>query len=699
MELTASEIRDNYYSDIDANVFNSLVKADPATVVKDGNIVKIGKYAKFLINIFKNGNLKLEDLPRATEYLTIVYRKRVPLDINKLTSLNDVYELIKDFIVNDGETNIKKLVEALDTTDYKLVYNGTKWYIFTPLTEKGVCVLGSATDWCTSWGPLSTNPKFRERSNRFKYYNDMGKMFIFIDKDDNSIKYQFHQGSSQYMDKNDRGISVSTFFDNNPELDKFFNPEIESGYENLEYEDLFKIIDRVYISSKFKSDVLRVIGDKSNNNIVKAFLNLINNKADNKYELVDEFNRVLSATVSDSDLMIESIANGKYVNMENNILDRSIGDIAYNIKYRDYYVDGSDVEHYYEEFIDLIVTKYKLNIEVLFGVEGIDLDSYLAFHGDTFDSGFVEKLCHSYYENIHSKIDEKLTELGSESQYDIADKFKSKYSKYINDEKGISIDVFLHFLVYTAKNTQSFYIDDLKEFFEREYGLTLDEDSIYEEVNQMDEVVSLSDKDLLDIFERYEDDIIESYLDANHDDIVAFNNSDYDDENESLESTYDVLLNHIYKTLSLLRNDRSTYIKDKHKTLKIDTRRINVKDKTVFIDFDSVEDNINGYVPIDTLDYYILYNGEANVINALTYLKEVLKGMGLNENATEFENELVKIKLYPNKINQNKKTIFIDLTNKETGKTISGSVDIESLPTHFKNYKLFEALNRFKKLI
>jgi hypothetical protein len=227
----------------------------------------------------------------------------------------------------------------------------------------------------------------------------------------------------------------------------------------------------------------------------------------------------------------------------------------------------------------------------------------------------------------------------------------------------------------------------------------LDEDSIYEEVNQMDEVVSLSDKDLLDIFERYEDDIIESYLDANHDDIVAFNNSDYDDENESLESTYDVLLNHIYKTLSLLRNDRSTYIKDKHKTLKIDTRRINVKDKTVFIDFDSVEDNINGYVPIDTLDYYILYNGEANVINALTYLKEVLKGMGLNENATEFENELVKIKLYPNKINQNKKTIFIDLTNKETGKTISGSVDIESLPTHFKNYKLFEALNRFKKLI
>ena len=60
---------------------------------------------------------------------------------------------------------------------------------------------------------------------------------------------------------------------------------------------------------------------------------------------------------------------------------------------------------------------------------------------------------------------------------------------------------------------------------------------------------------------------------------------------------------------------------------------------------------------------------------------------------------MVKLRIYYSKFNFEKEEIFIELTDKKSGNTMSGMVKIETLPTQFSNYKLFEVINRFKDLL
>ena len=70
--------------------------------------------------------------------------------------------------------------------------------------------------------------------------------------------------------------------------------------------------------------------------------------------------------------------------------------------------------------------------------------------------------------------------------------------------------------------------------------------------------------------------------------------------------------------------------------------------------------------------------------------------MGLNPDQNEFENQLVRIDIARNRVRLDNQ-VYIKLVNKNSGKELQGFVPIESLPTHFSNYKLFdESLHRIK---
>jgi hypothetical protein len=84
LEATPEEIYNKYYNDIPFDTFKKLVSSDPASKLSGDRIDKIGPYSKILLNIFRNGNMKMEDLPKATEYLTYVYKHKVSLDIKNI---------------------------------------------------------------------------------------------------------------------------------------------------------------------------------------------------------------------------------------------------------------------------------------------------------------------------------------------------------------------------------------------------------------------------------------------------------------------------------------------------------------------------------------------------------------------------------------------------------------------------------------
>jgi hypothetical protein len=249
------EIYTQYYSDIPLQIFNRIIKADPKTVVKNDKIVKVGKYAKILLNIYKIGNMpNLENLVEATRYLKIVYDKNLSIDIKNIKQISDLYDIVKNYIVSI-ETPIKEILKELPKDSYKLLHNGEKWVVFRPLTEKAAAWLGVGSSWCTTWGKYSLDPAYKSRSNLFTTYN-YAPIYIMIDKSDEKHKYQFQFKKDEFRDVRDGMINVKGFFIKHDELREFYFPLLLDKEGIFTEEEQFDRINA--LSDKFASKLNEV---------------------------------------------------------------------------------------------------------------------------------------------------------------------------------------------------------------------------------------------------------------------------------------------------------------------------------------------------------------------------------------------------------------------------------------------------------
>ena len=249
------EIYNQYYSDIPLQIFNRIIKADPKTVVKNDKIVKVGKYAKILLNIYKIGNMpNLENLVDATRYLTIVYNKNLSIDIKNIKQISDLYDIVKNYIVSI-ETPIREILKELPKDSYKLLHNGENWVVFRPLTEKAAAWLGVGSSWCTTWGKYSLDPAYKTRSNLFTTYN-YAPIYIMIDKSDEKHKYQFQFKKDEFRDVRDGMINVKGFFIKHDELREFYFPLLLDKEGIFSEEEQFDRINA--LSDKFASKLNEV---------------------------------------------------------------------------------------------------------------------------------------------------------------------------------------------------------------------------------------------------------------------------------------------------------------------------------------------------------------------------------------------------------------------------------------------------------
>ena len=229
VEAAPEQIYNKYYSDISRPEFLRIISLDPATKIKHqevNGIKKIGRYAKLLLKMYKGGNLKSEDFPKAKDYLTLVYKHQVPVDMNTVKTLGDLFTLVEKYYSRSDNKNVFDLINTLDEKDYELLYSGGKWIIYKPNSEKGAAYLGTGTEWCTAWGPYSTNEKYKDRRNHFAHHNDKGWLYVMINRESPEEKYQFHFETKQFMDRNDRGVNTGDFFERHEEVTKFFYPSL-----------------------------------------------------------------------------------------------------------------------------------------------------------------------------------------------------------------------------------------------------------------------------------------------------------------------------------------------------------------------------------------------------------------------------------------------------------------------------------------
>lgn len=239
-EATASEIREKYYNFISEEDFNKIINSDPTTNLEKN---QMGKYSKWLLNLFKRKQLRLEDLYKVEEYLETFdkYKNKIEIkDINKFKTLPQLYDVVKDYINSDEATSKKDEIRRIKK-DAEKVYEDDEWLVVIPKTEEAACFYGKNTQWCTA----------ADNNNQFDYYNRDGKIYININKYTNK-KFQFHFESRQFMDENDSPITTDDLeIDEGDGLYKFYSnqgldlptPTLESAIKNYDYDLFYELLN------------------------------------------------------------------------------------------------------------------------------------------------------------------------------------------------------------------------------------------------------------------------------------------------------------------------------------------------------------------------------------------------------------------------------------------------------------------------
>lgn len=281
------KIRNKYYNTIHKSKFYEIISSDPTTFKKNEIPVKLGKYSQWLLKIYKEKKLLLEDLYKANEYLkgfhSLKEKNLIPLeqrDILKYNSLQQVFSVTNKIIGNNNVKDNKEIKFIADRTlidsgEATLFYEDEEYLIVIPQTTKSAKFYGEKSHWCTTIG------------YNFNYYNRKGNLYIIISKSKlgkTQFPYrrlQFHFETGQFMNLHDYSININSFFKNNPNIFLAFSKNNEQNIKEimmlLESNKIIKINKIQLASYCLKTeetvDLLMKLYNSKNKNIFKNFLN------------------------------------------------------------------------------------------------------------------------------------------------------------------------------------------------------------------------------------------------------------------------------------------------------------------------------------------------------------------------------------------------------------------------------------------
>lgn len=473
LEATPEEIHSSYYGDIPFDTFKLISSSDPGTTMNGEQLKKIGKYTKLLLTMFKRKNLKLEDLPKAKEYLSYVYKHAVPLDVNKIKTLADLYQVVKGYYVKDTK-NLTDVLQSIDESEYKKVFQSENWAIFVPLTEKAACYLGVNTEWCTTWGPLSLNPDYKDRTNRFDYHNRTDKLYIIINNANLNDKYQFHFPTKQFMDREDKRIDSGKFLEKHTDIRNFFFPSflkddlsqdeisLEIGRLSvLSPSDSTKLIEKVSSKLAEVNPLIRAIIDRDEEEVNKLI-------TDPEMKGVIDFNGInisfyfdkLNGDLSDVENVISYYESDKQYSY-----DRIYDDISNeDDKWREKRLEGF-FKLYYEENKNTLKSQY--------GVL-----SYEQFKTEFFDNFKNDN-------RVKEEIYDEYTSVNVAEYESTCQESINEIEKYISFEsyRDYMVDVNIgYFILFLGKeNIQSVpeYVEDLLSNYINHYNIQTEYEGVY----------------------------------------------------------------------------------------------------------------------------------------------------------------------------------------------------------------------------
>lgn len=234
-----------YYPEISDGIFSQLIALDPTF---DPNRDRLGSYGKWILDLYKRGNLKEEDFYKVSSYLTkfdSIKKNLQQRDISGYKNLPDLARVLDDYVEPQQTSGqrLRQLRRDIKHTDLgeeaELVFEDSDWEIWIPKTYNASCKLGRGSHWCTAT---------TEDDAYYNSYTRQGPLYIIINKHNNDEKYQFHFESQSFMDAEDRPIELGDFLsdDRFTSVAEFFRSDFdkmldldESGHVTvrLDFED------------------------------------------------------------------------------------------------------------------------------------------------------------------------------------------------------------------------------------------------------------------------------------------------------------------------------------------------------------------------------------------------------------------------------------------------------------------------------
>ena len=217
-------IRNKYASGLTEDDFYRLMSTDP-TFNRDGD--KMGKYWRWILTMYKRGQINPADersLSDAKECLTM-YTKFInrieQKNIEQIRSVDELKSIIQPFMGNPFQATSKtQAIRNIKIKDAIKAYEDDTWYVIIPATMDAAIYYGKNTKWCTS---------AVKSANKFDEYNDLGNLYIFINRK-TGHKYQYFL--TRHELKDETNTDVKRIPELTPEAKKFFYniPAMEESF-------------------------------------------------------------------------------------------------------------------------------------------------------------------------------------------------------------------------------------------------------------------------------------------------------------------------------------------------------------------------------------------------------------------------------------------------------------------------------------
>lgn len=203
--MILNDIRTKHYPEISEEVFWDIIRLDPT--YNSEKPQKRGRYAGWLLTLYRQERLKEEDYTDATEYLTVFEANKQRLetkDIGRYRSLPDLYDAVKPYM--DTKPVTRNTIKREEATT---VYQDKEWTIVVPHTWEAAKLYGAETRWCTS--SSYTRRFFDDYTRDADLYINISrktgrKYQMLVLRDGNKYRYCY-DNSDRRVDSGEIGLS------------------------------------------------------------------------------------------------------------------------------------------------------------------------------------------------------------------------------------------------------------------------------------------------------------------------------------------------------------------------------------------------------------------------------------------------------------------------------------------------------------